>query len=103
MAKVDAKRAQEVLEGNGWRVLGALEVLKAGMDRILMVDDKAVKEAMRAYFVDTHNVAEGAGAIGLAALLMDCPKGGKKVGTVLCGGNVDSDVFGSVLCDAGMI
>ena len=80
-----------------------LEVLKAGMDRILMVDDKAVKEAMRAYFVDTHNVAEGAGAIGLAALLMDCPKGGKKVGTVLCGGNVDSDVFGSVLCDAGMI
>jgi len=79
-----------------------LEVLKAGMDRILMVDDKAVKEAMRAYFVDTHNVAEGAGAIGLAALLMDCPKGGKKVGTVLCGGNVDSDVFGSVLCDAGM-
>jgi threonine dehydratase len=34
--------------------------------------------------------------------LMDCPKGGKKVGTVLCGGNVDSDVFGSVLCDSGM-
>jgi len=28
LAKVDAKRAQEVLEGNGWRVLGALEVLK---------------------------------------------------------------------------
>jgi threonine dehydratase len=53
---------------------------------------------MRAYFVDTHNVAEGAGAIGLAALLKDRANGGERVGTVLCGGNVDSDVFGEVLC-----
>ncbi len=40
-----------------------------------------------------HNVAEGAGAIGLAALLQDRVRGGSRVGTVLCGGNVDSDVF----------
>jgi threonine dehydratase len=75
-----------------------LEIIKAGMDRILMVDDDEVRDAMRAYFVDTHNVAEGAGAIGLAALLKDRKAGGAQVGTVLCGGNVDSDVFAEILC-----
>jgi threonine dehydratase len=78
-----------------------LEIILAGMDRILMVDDDEVKDAMRAYFVDTHNVAEGAGALGLAALLKDRAAGGKRVGTVLCGGNVDSDAFGEVLCGGG--
>jgi len=81
----------------------ALEIIKAGIDRILMVDDDAVKNAMRAYFVDTHNVAEGAGAIGLAALLQDRTAGGERVGTVLCGGNVDSDVFSDVLRGAGAL
>ena len=81
----------------------ALEILKAGLDRVVMVDDEAVKEAMRAYFVDTHNVAEGAGAIGLAALLQDRRSGGERVGTVLCGGNVDSDVFARVLGDGGAV
>jgi threonine dehydratase len=75
----------------------ALEFLKAGMDRIVMVEDDEVKEAMRAYFSDTHNLAEGAGAIGLAALLKDRGTGGSCVGTVLCGGNVDSGVFAAVL------
>ena len=81
----------------------ALEILKAGLDRVVMVDDEAVKEAMRAYFVDTHNVAEGAGAIALAALLQDRRSGGARVGTVLCGGNVDSDVFARVLGDGGAV
>ena len=79
-----------------------VEVIKAGMDRVLLVDDEEVKEAMRAYFVDTHNVAEGAGAIGLAALLKDRSEGGRRVATVLCGGNVDSDVFAGIICRDGV-
>jgi len=75
----------------------ALEILRAGIDRIVMVDDDEAKDAMRAYFADTHNVAEGAGAIGLAALLKDRAAGGERVGTVLTGGNVNSEVFGEVL------
>jgi threonine dehydratase len=75
----------------------ALEILKAGMDRIIMVDDDEVKAAMRAYFADTHNVAEGSGAAGLAALLKDRANGGERVGTVLTGGNVNSEVFAEVL------
>jgi threonine dehydratase len=81
----------------------ALEIIRQGMDRVLMVDDAAVKDAMRAYFIDTHNVAEGAGAIGMAALLQDRGAGGKRVGTVLCGGNVDSDVFAEVLRGGGSL
>jgi threonine dehydratase len=76
----------------------ALEIIRAGVDRIVMVDDDEVKDAMRACFVDTHNVAEGAGAIGLAALLKDRAAGGERVATVLTGGNVDSEVFSEVLC-----
>jgi threonine dehydratase len=76
----------------------ALEIIKAGVDRIMMVDDDEVKDAMRACFADTHNVAEGAGAIGLAALLKDRGEGGERVATVLTGGNVNSEVFGEVLC-----
>jgi threonine dehydratase len=74
-----------------------LEIVRAGVERFVEVDDGAVEDAMRAYFSDTHNVAEGAGAIGLAALLQDRARGGGRVGTVQCGGNVDSDVFARVL------
>ena len=75
----------------------ALSIMKAGVDRIVLIDDDEVREAMRACFADTHNVAEGAGAIGLAALLKDRPAGGQTVGTVLTGGNVNSEMFGEVL------
>jgi threonine dehydratase len=75
----------------------ALEVGRTGADRIIEVDDGEVEAAMRAYFADTHNVAEGAGAIGLAALLKDRAAGGTRVGTILSGGNVDSAVFARVL------
>jgi threonine dehydratase len=79
-------------------VAAALDLMKAGMDRVVVVHDDEVEDAMRAYFKDTHNVAEGAGAAGLAALLKDRDQGGARVGTVLTGGNVNSDSFGEVLC-----
>lgn len=75
----------------------ALEIVRAGADRVLEVSDDEVEAAMKFYFSDTHNVAEGAGAVGLAGLLQDRPGGGTRVGTVLGGGNVDSDVFAKVL------
>ncbi|MBS1800336.1 MAG: threonine dehydratase [Acidobacteria bacterium] len=75
----------------------ALEVVRGGADRILEVDDDEVEQAMRILFADTHNVAEGAGAVGLAGLLKDRLHGGQRVGTFLGGGNVDSPVFARVL------
>jgi len=75
----------------------AVAVFRAGLERIIEVNDDEVEEAMRIYFADTHNVAEGAGAVGLAGLLRDRGAGGRRVGTVLTGGNVDSAVFAGVL------
>jgi threonine dehydratase len=75
----------------------ALEIIRAGADRIVMVDDDEARDAMRACFADTHNVAEGAGAIGLAALFKDRANGGERVAMVLTGGNVNSEVFAEVL------
>jgi threonine dehydratase len=79
-------------------VVDALEIMQEGMERIIMVDDDEVEAAMRSYFIDTHNVAEGAGGAGLAALLKDRVLGGARVGTVLTGGNVNSELFAEVLC-----
>jgi threonine dehydratase len=78
----------------------ALRIVRAGADRILEVTDDEVEDAMRALFADTHNVAEGAGAVGLAALLKDVPRGGSRVGTVVTGGNIDTSVFARVLTGA---
>ena len=78
----------------------AVEAMRGGLARFVEVDDTGVAEAMRIYFADAHAVAEGAGAIGLAALLAEaragrCAEG--PAGAVLCGGNVDSDLFARVL------
>ena len=55
---------------------------------------------MRAYFHDTHNVAEGAGAAPLAALLKEKEAmNGRKVGVILCGGNIDMDLYRDVLSE----
>jgi threonine dehydratase len=97
---VEAAAETEIADGVACRLPDptALRLLRAGVQRLIEVDDAEVEDAMRLYFAATHNVAEGAGAIGLAALLQDGDGGGAgKVGTVLCGGNVDSDVFARVL------
>jgi len=76
----------------------ALSVVMQHAERIVRVTDDQVAAAMRHYFTDTHNVAEGAGAAPLAALLKEKDQmAGKRVGLVLTGGNVDADVFAKVL------
>ncbi|MEM0925029.1 MAG: threonine dehydratase [Planctomycetota bacterium] len=76
----------------------AAEIYKRGVARIVSVTDDEVAEAMRLYFRCTHNVAEGAGAAPLAALMQEREhQTGKRVAVILCGGNVDTDVFRTVL------
>jgi threonine dehydratase len=79
----------------------ALTALAAGLDHVVLVDDAQVAEAMRLMYRATHNVAEGAGAAALAALLAEREQAaGVPVGIVLTGGNVDADVFAGVLAGA---
>lgn len=76
----------------------AVDIILKGAERIVRVSESSITDAMHILFTDTHNVAEGAGAIGLAALFQDMTKlKGQKVGFVLSGGNVDASTFKSVL------
>lgn len=76
----------------------ALEMILRGADRIVTVSEAEIRQAMRHYFTDTHNVAEGAGAAPLAALLKERELvSGRKVGLVLSGANVDREIFARVL------
>ena len=79
-------------------VAEALAIYAAGAERFVTVTDDEVAEAMRICFVDTHNVAEGAGAAPLAALMQERDAmRGRRVAAILCGGNVDSAKFAEVL------
>jgi threonine dehydratase len=76
----------------------AFEMLRRGVERIVEVTDDEIEAAMRAIYEDTHNVAEGAGAAGLAALLKEANHvRGRAVAFVLTGANVDADVLMRVL------
>jgi threonine dehydratase len=76
----------------------AVQIINAGADEIMEISDEDTAAAMRLLYRATHNVAEPAGAIALAALAQrrDCHRGGR-VAVVLTGGNVDADVFAGVL------
>ncbi|MDB5414132.1 MAG: Pyridoxal-5-phosphate-dependent protein beta subunit [Rubritepida sp.] len=72
----------------------ALEMIIAGASRIVTVTDDEIRDAIRAYWTDTHNLAEGAGAAGFAALMQEREAmAGKRVAVVLSGGNIDLPMF----------
>jgi threonine dehydratase len=83
-------------------VAEALEHILIGAERIVRVSDDEIEAAQRAYFSDTHNVAEGAAGAALAAILKDggAAKGGP-IGVVFTGGNIDADSFQRVLASQG--
>jgi threonine dehydratase len=72
----------------------AFAIIQAGVSRIVTVTDAEIAAAVRAYWTDTHNLAEGAGAAPLAALMQErAAMTGRCVGLPLCGGNIDLDLF----------
>jgi threonine dehydratase len=78
----------------------ALEVILSGVTRIVMVTDDEIRAAISYLFADTHNVAEGAAAAPLAALLQERSQmQGRRVALIHSGGNIDSDLFAATLTD----
>jgi len=74
----------------------ALRIILAGADRIVTVPDDEIAAAIRAYWTDTHNLVEGAGAAPLAALLRERrAMSGKRVALIVSGGNIDLALFKS--------
>jgi len=72
----------------------AVAAIATGAARVTLVTDDEIAEAIRAYWTDTHNLAEGAGAAPLAAAMQERARlSGRKVGLVLSGGNIDFELF----------
>ena len=97
---IEAPVSTQLADGMACRVPEpqALAIIQREVDEIVSVSDDEVAAAMRALFADTHNVAEGAGAAPLAALLQQRERwAGRRVGLSLSGGNVDSAQFARVL------
>lgn len=79
----------------------ALEMILPNVSRVITVSEAQILEAMRLYFEDTKNLAEGAGAVSLAGFLTEKEhQQGKEVGVVLSGGNVDADLLQQALSPA---
>jgi threonine dehydratase len=68
----------------------AIATIVRGASRFVEVTEDEIAQAMRIYFDDTHQVAEGAGAAPLAALLPERERmAGRNVGVILSGGNIE--------------
>jgi threonine dehydratase len=97
---VEAPVTTKLADGMACRIADeeALQVVLRNAEDIVAVTDDEVAQAMRVLFSDTHNVAEGAGAAGLAAAMQQSARWqGRSVGVALTGGNVDSAMFAQVL------
>jgi threonine dehydratase len=72
----------------------AVALICAHAARVITVSEDEIAAAMRAYFTCTHNLAEGAGAAPLAALMQERERyAGKKAGVILSGGNIDRNLY----------
>jgi threonine dehydratase len=72
--------------------------LLEGLAGFITVTDAEIAAAMRVILAATHNLVEGAGAMGLAGLLkLRDHLAGKRVGIVFCGGNIDTATLRKVL------
>ena len=108
---VEAPSNTRIADGLACRMPNAqaMEVIWENVARIVEVSDDQIEEAMRIFYEDTHNVAEGAGSAGLAgalagqAIASHVSNTGRhgapdeRIGIVLTGGNVDRDVYSNVL------
>jgi threonine dehydratase len=75
-----------------------LPVVREHVRDIILVDEPLIERAVNAFLTLQKTMAEGAGAAGLAALLAE-PKrfAGRKVGLILCGGNIDPRILASIM------
>jgi len=76
----------------------AVDIMCRGAARIVELSEDEMAEAVRIYFDDTHQVAEGAGAAPLAALLRERDRQARRtVGVILSGGNIERARFLEIL------
>lgn len=97
---VPVNRLATFADGTAVRIPSAeaLAIIRAGAERIVTVSEDAIAEAIRVYWSDTHNAAEGAGAVALAALAQEADGlGVQKAAVILSGQNIDRPLMHAVL------
>jgi len=89
-----------IAEGIAVAAIGSapLEVIRAHVHDVLVVPERVVEDAIALLAEGAKLVAEGAGAAGVGALLEYRSRfAGCRVGTVVCGGNIDARILANVL------
>jgi threonine dehydratase len=87
-------------EGIAVKNVGALTlpIIRQLVSDVVLVDEAHLERAVNAYVTLQKTMAEGAGAAGLAALLAEPARfKGKRVGLILCGGNIDPRILASIM------
>jgi len=100
-----AQGSNSIAEGIAVGTPGVLtqEIIKALVDDMLLVEEGDIEQAVLMLLEIEKTVVEGAGAVGLAALLRHPDRfRGKKVGLVLCGGNIDPLLLAAII-ERGMV
>ncbi len=92
--------ASTIAEGIAVGVPGTItrELVRQRVDDLVLVDEGDIEQAVLMLLEIEKTVTEGAGAAGLAALLKDPARfAGKRVGLVLCGGNIDPLLLAAII------
>lgn len=87
-------------EGIAVKTVGelTLPIIRGLVADIVPVSEELIERAVNAYASLHHTLAEGAGAAGLAAMLKEPARyAGRKVGLVLCGGNIDTRLLAGIM------
>ena len=93
--------AEGIAVGQPGQITRAL--IRQRVDDLVLVDEGEIEQAVLMLLEIEKTLVEGAGAAGLAALLKDPARfAGKKVGLVLCGGNIDPLLLAAIL-QRGMV
>lgn len=96
----DFRRESSIADGITVKTPGerTLPVIREKVDSIVLVEEAALEQAILLLLEVEKTVTEGAGAAGLAAVLSDPARfAGRRVGLVLCGGNIDSRLLSAVI------
>ncbi len=97
---VPIKGGQTIAEGIAVKNIGrlTLQIIREHVAELMRVEEAAIERAIGLLAGIEKVIVEGAGAVGLAALLSDPSRfAGRTVGLVLCGGNIDTRLLASVL------
>jgi threonine dehydratase len=98
-------RQATIADGIGVKHPGALTlpVIRELVDDVVLVSEDDIEQAILMLLEIEKTVVEGAGAVGLAAVMKDKPRyAGRKVGLVLCGGNIEPLVLAEII-ERGMV